>query len=162
MTSFDFSTAPDRAGSDSIKWRRYAGRDVIPMWVADMDFAAPPAVLEALHARIDHGVFGYADAWPSLVGLAYIILLGTIAGSGLWTMLMGRYPAGMVAPLSLLVPVVGIGASWLFLHEDPSPLSLVGAVIVIAGASAAQMRRKPANTVFSDTPAASPQARLGV
>eukprot|EP01133_Synstelium_polycarpum_P022918 gene22918-27479_t len=74
-----------------------------------------------------------ADAWPSLVGLAYIILLGTIAGSGLWTMLMGRYPAGMVAPLSLLVPVVGIGASWLFLHEDPSPLSLVGAVIVIAG-----------------------------
>jgi O-acetylserine/cysteine efflux transporter len=97
-----------------------------------------------------------------LVGLAYIILLGTIAGSGLWTMLMGRYPAGMVAPLSLLVPVVGIGASWLFLHEDPSPLSLVGAVIVIAGASAAQMRRKPAGTVFSDTPAASPPARLGV
>ncbi|HOY03699.1 MAG TPA: aspartate aminotransferase, partial [Zoogloea sp.] len=64
---FDFSTAPDRTGSDSIKWRRYAGRDVIPMWVADMDFAAPPAVLEALHARIDHGVFGYADPWPSVL-----------------------------------------------------------------------------------------------
>ena len=66
MTDFDFSTCPGRAGSDSIKWRRYAGRDIIPMWVADMDFAAPPAVLEALHARIDHGVFGYADPWPSV------------------------------------------------------------------------------------------------
>ncbi|WP_374482780.1 MalY/PatB family protein [Zoogloea sp.] len=66
MTTFDFSTGPERAGSDSIKWRRYAGQDVIPMWVADMDFAAPPAVLEALHARIDHGVFGYADPWPSV------------------------------------------------------------------------------------------------
>ena len=67
MTPFDFSTAPDRTGSDSIKWRRYAGLDVIPMWVADMDFAAPPAVLDALHARIDHGVFGYADPWPSVL-----------------------------------------------------------------------------------------------
>ena len=59
MTPFDFSTAPDRTGSDSIKWRRYAGRDVIPMWVADMDFAAPPAVVDALNMRIVHGVFGY-------------------------------------------------------------------------------------------------------
>jgi cystathionine beta-lyase len=66
VTPFDFSTAPDRRGSDSIKWRRYAGRDVIPMWVADMDFAAPPPVLDALRARLDHGVFGYADPWPSL------------------------------------------------------------------------------------------------
>lgn len=66
MATFDFSTGPERAGSDSIKWRRYADRDVIPMWVADMDFAAPPPVLQALHARIDHGVFGYADPWPSV------------------------------------------------------------------------------------------------
>lgn len=66
MTTFDFSTGPERAGSDSIKWRRYAGHDVIPMWVADMDFAAPPPVLKALHTRIDHGVFGYADPWPSV------------------------------------------------------------------------------------------------
>ncbi|MEN9426702.1 MAG: hypothetical protein RLZZ220_1051, partial [Pseudomonadota bacterium] len=50
MSNFDFTASPDRAGSDSIKWRRYAGRDVIPMWVADMDFAAPPPVLEALQA----------------------------------------------------------------------------------------------------------------
>ncbi|MDD3352162.1 PatB family C-S lyase [Zoogloea sp.] len=67
MSSFDFTTAPDRSASDSIKWRRYAGRDILPMWVADMDFAAPPPVLDALRRRIDHGVFGYADPWPSVL-----------------------------------------------------------------------------------------------
>ena len=67
---FDFDRPIDRAGGgfhDSIKWNRYAGRDVIPLWVADMDFAAPPAVIAALHRRVDHGVFGYGQPWPSLV-----------------------------------------------------------------------------------------------
>jgi len=62
-----FDTPIDRRGSDSIKWRKYAGRDILPLWVADMDFAAPPAVLAALHQRIEHGVFGYGGPWPSLV-----------------------------------------------------------------------------------------------
>ncbi len=58
--SFNFDAVPDRRNTDSLKWRRYHGRDIIPMWVADMDFASPACVLEALHARVDHGVFGYA------------------------------------------------------------------------------------------------------
>ena len=57
--SFDFDAPVDRTGSDSVKWAKYAGRDIIPLWVADMDFAAPPAVLDALQERISHGVFGY-------------------------------------------------------------------------------------------------------
>ena len=65
MNTFD--TPIDRRGSDSIKWSKYAGRDILPLWVADMDFAAPPAVLAALHRRIEHGVFGYGGPWPSLV-----------------------------------------------------------------------------------------------
>jgi len=65
--AFDFDTPIDRCGGDSTKWNKYAGRDVLPLWVADMDFAAPPAVLDALHRRVDHGVFGYAQPWPSLV-----------------------------------------------------------------------------------------------
>lgn len=64
MSSFD--TPIDRRGSDSFKWGKYAGRDILPLWVADMDFAAPPAVLDALHRRIEHGVFGYGGPWPSL------------------------------------------------------------------------------------------------
>lgn len=63
---FDFDHPPDRRGTDSRKWARYAGRDVLPLWVADMDFASPPCVIEALHARVDHGVFGYGDPPASL------------------------------------------------------------------------------------------------
>ncbi len=65
--SFDFETVPDRRNTDSLKWRRYQGRDIIPMWVADMDFRAPACVLEALHARVEHGVFGYAVPPEGLV-----------------------------------------------------------------------------------------------
>ena len=61
-----FDTPIDRRHSDSIKWSKYAGRDILPLWVADMDFAAPPAVLDALQQRIAQGVFGYGGAWPSL------------------------------------------------------------------------------------------------
>lgn len=57
--TYDFDTCPDRRGTGSLKWERYAGRDVLPMWVADMDFLSPPEVLEALRARAAHGVFGY-------------------------------------------------------------------------------------------------------
>jgi cystathionine beta-lyase len=56
---FDFDAPVERAGTWSTRWDRYAGRDVIPLWVADSDFRAPPAVLEALAARAAHGVFGY-------------------------------------------------------------------------------------------------------
>ena len=62
-----FDHAPERRGTDSVKWGRYAGRDVLPLWVADMDFAAAPAIQEALRRRVEHGVFGYANPWPSLV-----------------------------------------------------------------------------------------------
>lgn len=64
---YDFDTPPDRRNTDSLKWQRYADRDVLPLWVADMDFSAPPAVLDAMRQRIDHGVFGYAVPWPSLL-----------------------------------------------------------------------------------------------
>ena len=64
---FGFDTIVDRRQSDSIKWSKYAGRDILPLWVADMDFAAPPAVLAALHRRIEHGVLGYGAPTPSLV-----------------------------------------------------------------------------------------------
>ncbi len=71
---FTFEQGVDRRGSDSIKWNKYAGRDIIPLWVADMDFAAPQPVLDALHRRVEHGVLGYAAPTPSLVKatLAYL------------------------------------------------------------------------------------------
>jgi cysteine-S-conjugate beta-lyase len=66
--TFDFQSVPRRLGTDSQKWQKYAGRDVLPMWVADMDFVSPPAVIDALHRRIDDGIFGYARPTPSTTG----------------------------------------------------------------------------------------------
>ena len=63
--AFDFDTLIDRRNTGSIKWDKYAGQDVIPMWVADMDFRSPPAVMQALHERVDHGVFGYTPKPPA-------------------------------------------------------------------------------------------------
>lgn len=57
--SFDFDSPVDRAGTWSIRWDRYGG-EVIPLWVADSDFRAPPAVLEAMARRLQHGVLGYS------------------------------------------------------------------------------------------------------
>ncbi len=67
MSSFDFDTVPQRLGTDSQKWQKYAGRDVLPLWVADMDFKSAPAIIAALHARVDHGIFGYARPVKSTV-----------------------------------------------------------------------------------------------
>jgi len=54
-----FDKMLDRIHSDSMKWNVYP-QDVLPMWVADMDFLSPPEVIEALQNRVNHGVFGYA------------------------------------------------------------------------------------------------------
>jgi len=66
-TTFDFDTTIDRSGTGSEKWDRYQGRDVIPLWVADMDFRSPPAVIAALHERVEHGVFGYTHPPQGLI-----------------------------------------------------------------------------------------------
>jgi cystathionine beta-lyase len=56
--TFDFDRIVERRGTDSNKWHKY-GPDVLPLWVADMDFASPPAVIDALRARAEHGIYGY-------------------------------------------------------------------------------------------------------
>jgi bifunctional pyridoxal-dependent enzyme with beta-cystathionase and maltose regulon repressor activities len=77
---FDFDTVIDRRPFASVKWDRYRGTDIIPLWVADMDFRSPPAVMAALHERIDHGVFGYTDVPPELV----TAVLDSLAGEYGW------------------------------------------------------------------------------
>jgi len=60
---YNFDTIVDRSNTYSIKWDRdqlpEGCRDAIPMWIADMDFKAPPAVIRALQERVAHGIFGY-------------------------------------------------------------------------------------------------------
>ncbi len=57
---YDFDELRDRRCSESVKWRRY-DEDILPMWVADMDFLSPEPVIRALRERIEHGFFGYPD-----------------------------------------------------------------------------------------------------
>lgn len=58
---YNFDLTPDRRQSNSFKWQTYAS-DVIPMWVADMDFPSPQPVIQAMLERVQHGVFGYPAA----------------------------------------------------------------------------------------------------
>jgi cystathionine beta-lyase len=62
--SFDFDTVIPRKATGCIKYDRKPELD--PFWVADMDFVSAPRILDALHRRIDHGIFGYAQAQPGL------------------------------------------------------------------------------------------------
>jgi cysteine-S-conjugate beta-lyase len=58
MADSHFDRVVDRRASDSNKWHKFPA-DVLPLWVADMDFPSPPAVVDALRARVEHGFFGY-------------------------------------------------------------------------------------------------------
>lgn len=63
MNKYDFDSVIERRGTISAKWDGmeplFKTNDLFPMWIADMDFKAPPEVIEALRERLDHGVFGY-------------------------------------------------------------------------------------------------------
>ena len=63
--TFDFDQVFDRHNTGSTKWSRYPA-DVLPMWVADMDFAAPPVIIEALQQRLLHPLVGYSVAQDNL------------------------------------------------------------------------------------------------
>jgi len=121
----DFADGPDRRGTGAEKWDRWAGRDVVPVWVADMDFRAPAVVLDAIRRRVDHGVFGYTDDPPGfapalaghlqrlhgwsvdparivgtpgvVTGLALAARLGTEPGAGILT-LTPVYPPFLTLP----------------------------------------------------------------
>lgn len=56
---YDFSRPTDRRGTDSYKWDSAPEADIIPLWVADMDFETFPCITEALQRRVAHGIFGY-------------------------------------------------------------------------------------------------------
>ncbi|WP_433661194.1 EamA family transporter [Nocardia sp. CA-128927] len=137
----------------------------LTLWIA----VVPPLPMFVLSAATEGPTTGLravvdsfsATGWPAIAAVAYTAILATVVGSGLWTYLMSRYPAGVVAPFTLLVPIVGIAAAWAFLDETPTPLSLIGGVIVIAGAFAATAGKRskvdPAQAVELDAAAGAPE-----
>ena len=99
----------------------------LPMLALSLAVEGPGTIVESLATSFS------AAAVPAWVGLAYTVLLGTVVGSGIWVWLMARHPAGVVAPFSMLVPVVGILAAWVALGERPALLELGGGVLVVGG-----------------------------
>lgn len=107
------------------------------LWIS----VVPPVPMLALSAWVEGPTAGLTavrtaatgGAWPAVLGLIYVVVVSTLVGTGLWTVLLARHPAGVVAPYALLVPVVGVLAAWAALGERPVPVEVVAGVVVVAG-----------------------------
>lgn len=79
MVRYDFDKVVDRRGTGALKLEvlkeRYGRSDLLPLWVADMDFETPPFITDALKKRLEHSLFGYtvvpADFWPTIIEWIY-------------------------------------------------------------------------------------------
>ncbi|MGM9739942.1 MAG: cystathionine beta-lyase, partial [Candidatus Cryptobacteroides sp.] len=74
MITYDFDKLTDRHGTDAVKMdleSRFGRADLIPLWVADMDFETPPFIIEAIRKRLEHPILGYTmepeDYWPAVI-----------------------------------------------------------------------------------------------
>ena len=63
---YDFDRFIERRSTNSLKWNKYDA-DVIPLWVADMDFNVPEPIIRALTDKVSHGIFGYEATPPSVL-----------------------------------------------------------------------------------------------
>jgi cystathionine beta-lyase len=101
MTSFDFDKAVVRRGTGCYKWDETPQDDIIPMWVADMDFQTAPAILQALRRRVEHGVFGYTLVQDSY----YDAVVGWFSRRHQWAIDRSwiQYTSGVVPALSVCV-----------------------------------------------------------
>ena len=109
----------------------------VPMLVLSLVVEGPGRIVASVA-----GSFA-PSALPAWIGLAYTCVLGTAVGSGIWTWLLARHPAGVVAPFSLLVPVVGILTAAIVLAEIPTALELLGGVVMVAGVLIGARRPRP-------------------
>lgn len=116
----DFDDCPDRRCTESDKWNQF-DEDVLPMWVADMDFPSPPAVIQALQERAAHGVFGYPYYTAAVrqvivewVAHSYgweiepdqlVFLPGVVAGFNLAAHMFSAFSAGQPGTLVVQPPV---------------------------------------------------------
>ncbi len=99
----------------------------LPMLAAAFAFTGVDRTLADLRLLVSPG------GLPVWACVAYLSILSTAVGTGIWTVLMSKYPTPLVAPLSTLVPVIGLTAGAVFLHEPLEPGVLVGGAIVLAG-----------------------------
>jgi cystathionine beta-lyase len=137
--AFNFDLWVDRSHSDSVKWDKYRGRDVIPLWVADTDFPSPPAIIDALQQRVAHAVFGYGHPSPELIEVFtrrmlerygwhinpewLVFLPGLVCGLNLCVRAFTTEGEGTLAP-SLIYPPFRKAAKFADRTQLPVPLAL--------------------------------------
>ena len=110
----------------------------VPMVVLSLLVEGPDRVLTALRTAPT------LAALPAVLGLLYIVVVATLLGYGLWNALLSRHPSSVVAPFSMLVPVVGVLSSWLLLGEVVDLTELLAGLVVITGVLfASRPPRKP-------------------
>ncbi|GIZ20457.1 O-acetylserine/cysteine exporter [Citrobacter europaeus] len=96
---------------------------VVPFFLASLLLDGPTQITQSLVA-ID---------MTTILSLVYLAFVATIVGYGIWGSLLGRYETWRVAPLSLLVPVVGLASAAVLLDETLTGLQLLGALLIMAG-----------------------------
>lgn len=117
--AFNFDEGIDRRHSESSKWNKYS-EDILPMWVADMDFRSPPCILDALHKRVEHGVFGYGARPQELIDVIVermasryqwqikpewiVVLPGVVAGLNLSVRAFTAADESTIAPTPIYPP----------------------------------------------------------
>ncbi|MGU3410175.1 EamA family transporter [Microbacterium sp. M1A1_1b] len=109
----------------------------IPMAVLSFVVEGPDRIGASL------GTVFTVSALSADLGLLYIVLVASLVGYGLWSRLLGRYPSSTVAPFSMLVPVVGVLASWLAFGEVPDLVEVLAGAVVVGGVLWASRAGKP-------------------
>ena len=110
-----------KPGIDLVIWSAWI--PIIPFAILSYFIEGPELIVESLQNF----------SWTSFFALCYLAIGATISGYGLWSYLLGRYPAGTVAPLSLGVPIVGISVSAYFLNESITDMQWIGGSLVLLG-----------------------------
>jgi O-acetylserine/cysteine efflux transporter len=105
----------------------------VPLIGLSLLVEGPRAVGDALAG------FGWAEAGL----IAFLAYPATLLGGGIWSWLLGRHPASVVAPFTLLVPITGLMSGYLVLGETITPIEIGGAVLVIAGLVVTLLRGRP-------------------
>jgi O-acetylserine/cysteine efflux transporter len=96
---------------------------IVPLLALSLIFEGPAAI----GATLAH------PSWTAIGTVAYLAIPTTLFGYGVWSFLLSRHPAATVAPLTLMVPIVGMGSSALVLGEPFGPIEMVGAALVFVG-----------------------------
>ena len=122
----------------------------LPMLAISLAVEGPARIGESLATAFT------LEALPSVLGLLYVVVIATIVGYGIWNGLLKRYPSSTVAPFSMLVPVVGVLASWVAFGELIDLTEMLAGAAVVAGVLVASYQRRIRTTTDDAADALAP------